>query len=125
MPRTSIPSASIITPLGPYPSLPVSALALDLTWQAADSSNLNQFAMGQGKYILLARNVHATTPFTVTLTSAADEYKRTGDITTYSIAAGKQIAFLVDKSAGWLQSDGMFYLAASGASIEFCILKLT
>lgn len=125
MPRTSIPSASIITPLGPYPSLPVSALALDLTWQAADSTNLNQFPLGQGKYIILARNVHASSPFTLTLTSAADEYKRTGDITTYSIAAGKQIAFLVDKISGWVQSDGMFYLTGSAASIELCILKLT
>lgn len=125
MPRTSIPSASIITPLGPYPSLPVAALALDLTWQAADTSNLNQFLLGQGKYIILARNVHATTPFTVTLTSAPDDFKRSGDISTYSIAAGKQIAFLVDKQAGWVQTDGMFYLQASGTSIEFCVLKLT
>lgn len=125
MPRTSIPSASIITPLGPYPTLPVAALALDLTWQAADTSNLNQFLLGQGKYIILARNTHATTSFTLTLTSAPDDFKRSGDITTYSIAAGKQIAFLVDKQAGWVQSDGMFYLAGSGASIEFCIIKLT
>ena len=125
MPRTTIPAAAIITPLGPYPTLPVSALALDLTWQAADSSNLNQFPLGQGKYIILARNVHASSAFTVTLTSAPDEYKRTGDIATYSIAAGKQIAFVVDKQAGWLQSDGMFYLTGSGASIEFCILKMT
>lgn len=124
MARTTIPAASIITPLGPYPTLPVSALALDLTWQAADASNSNQFALGQGKYIILARNVHATTPYTITLTSVADERKRTGDITTYSIAAGKQIAFLLDQQAGWVQSDGNFYLTGSNASVEFCILRL-
>ena len=124
MARTTIAAASIITPLGPYPTLPVSALALDLTFQAADSTNFNQFALGQGKYIVLARNVHATTPFTVTLTSAPDERKRTGDIATYSIAAGKQIAFLLDQQAGWVQTDGMFYLTGSAASIEFCIIKL-
>ncbi len=124
MPRTPLASSSIITPLGPYPTLPVSALALDLAWQAADPTNLNQFAMGQGKYIILARNVHATTGYTVTFTSAPDERKRTGDITTYALAAGKVMAFLVDQQAGWMQSDGMFYLTGSNASVEFCILRL-
>lgn len=125
MPRTDIPSASIIAPLGSYPTLPVSALALDLTWQAADVANKNQFALGQGKYIVLARNVHATTPYTITLTSSADERKRTGDITAYSIAAGKVAAFLLDQQAGWAQSDGKFYLEGSNASAEFCIIRLT
>lgn len=124
MGRTAIAAASIITPLGPYPTLPVSALALDLTWQAADAGNGNQFALGQGKYLILARNVHATTPYTITLTSIADERKRTGDITTYSIAATKQAAFLLDQQVGWAQTDGMFYLTGSNASIEFCIIKL-
>ncbi len=125
MPRTTIPAASIITPLGPYPTLPVSALALDLTWQAADTANLNQFPLGQGKYFILARNVHATTPFTLTLSSVADARRRTGDITAYSIAAGKQAAFLLDNQEGWLQPDGNFYLAGSDVSIQFCILRLT
>jgi hypothetical protein len=105
--------------------LPVSALALDLAWQAADSTNGNQFLLGQGKYIILARNVHATTAFTFTLTSSADERKRTGDITTYSLAAGKVAAFLLDQQAGWVQTDGMFYFIASAVSIEFCIIKLS
>lgn len=125
MPRTALPSASIITPLGPYPTLPVSALALDLAWQAADVANGNQFAMGTGKYLVLARNVHATTGYTVTFTSSADERKRTGDITTYALAATKQLAFLVDQQAGWVQGDGNFYLSGSNASIEFCIIRLT
>jgi hypothetical protein len=124
MPRTTIPVASIITPLGPYPTLPVAALSLDLTWQASDVASFNQFVPGQGKYIILARNVHATTPFTVTFTSVADERKRTGDITTYSIAATKQIAFLLDQSAGWVQTDLNFYMAGSDVSIQFCILKV-
>ena len=124
MGRTAIAAGSIITPLGPYPTLPVGALALDLTWQAADAGNGNQFSLGQGKYLILARNVHATTPYTITFTSVADERKRTGDITTYSIAATKQAAFLLDQQVGWAQTDGMFYLTGSNASIEFCILKL-
>lgn len=124
MARTSIPAASILTPVGPYPTLPVSALALDLTWQAADVANANQFALGQGKYLILVRNTSAATPYTVTLTSAADARRRTGDITAYTIANGKQIAFLLDQQEGWAQTDGMFYLAGSNAAIEFCIIKL-
>lgn len=125
MPRTTIPAASIITPVGPYPTLPPAALSLDLAWQAADPTNFNQFAMGTGKYLILARNVHATIGYTVTLTSIADERRRTGDITTYALAALKQLAFLVDQQAGWLQTDGMFYLTGSNASVEFCIIRLT
>lgn len=125
MPRTTIPAASIITPVGPYPTLPVTALALDLVWQAADPTNFNQFALGTGKYLILARNVHAATPYTVTFTSIADERRRTGDITTYALAQTKQMAFLVDQQAGWLQTDGMFYLTGSNASVEFCIIRLT
>jgi hypothetical protein len=123
MARTTIPAASIITPLGPYPSLPVAALSLDLAFQASDATNGNQFALGAGKYLLLARNT-AGGAGTITLTSAPDTFKRTGDITTYSIAAGKQIAFALDQQAGWIQSDGNFYMTGSATTIEWCILRL-
>ena len=124
MARTTIPTASITSPVGPYPTLPVTALALDDVWQAADVGNGNQFALGQGKYQIRFRNVHATTPYTVTFTSAADAHRRTGDITTYALAAGKSGRFLVDQQEGWKQTDGMFYLAGSNASVEFCIDRL-
>lgn len=124
MPRTTIPAASIITPVGSYPTLPVTALALDLIWQAADPTNFNQFAFPQGKFVILARNVHATIGYTVTLTSAIDERRRTGDITTYALAATKQLAFFLDSTPGWIQTDGMFYLTGSNASVEFCIIKI-
>lgn len=122
MARTTIPAASIITPLGPYPTLPVSAGALALVWQASDTTNLNQFALGTGKYTILVRNT-AGAAGTVTFTSSADQQKRTGDITAYSIPAGAQMAFNLDQQLGWIQSDGMFYLQGSAATIEFCILR--
>lgn len=112
-----------ITPLGPYPTLPVSANALDLTWTAADTTNLNQFTLN-GAFLILARNVHATTAFTLTLTSTADSKKRTGDITTYSLQAGEVMGFLVNNSEGWKQSDGFFYLQGSDTNIQFAIIKL-
>ena len=125
MPRTTIAASSIITPLGPYPTLPVTALGLDLAWQAADPTNFNQFALGTGKFLILARNVHASIGYTVTFTSIADvPFKRSGDITTYAIGFGKVLAFVLDQQAGWIQTDGMFYLTGSNASVEFCILRL-
>ena len=124
MPRTTIAASSIITPLGPHPTLPVTALGLDLAWQAADPTNFNQFALGTGKFLILARNVHASIGYTVTFTSIADHLKRTGDITTYALAFGKVMAFMVDLQVGWIQTDGMFYMTGSNASVEFCILRL-
>lgn len=112
-----------VTPLGPYPTLPVSATTLDLTWTAADTSLFNSFLL-QGPAIILVRNVHASSPFTFTLTSAPDTRGRTGDVTTYSLAAGKVSAFYLNSTAGWLQSDGYFYLAGSDVSIQFCIVRL-
>lgn len=125
MPRTTIAASSILTPVGPFPILPVGALSLDLAWQAADVANLNQFSMGTGKYMLLARNVHASIGYTVTLTSAPDERRRTGDITAYALAFGKVMAYLLDQQAGWIQSDGMLYFAGSNASVQFCVIRIT
>lgn len=112
-----------ITPLGPYPSLPVSANALDLTWTAADVSNKNQINFN-GPKLILARNSHATTAYTVTLTSKADNRNRTGDVTTYSLEAGDVMAFKIDSAEGWQQSDGYLYLEASNASVLFAIINL-
>lgn len=107
---------------GPYPSLPVSANSLDVTFAAADTANHNQF-VPSGDDVLLAWNSDPTNPYTFTLTSAADEKNRTGDITTYSLAAGEIAAFRV-KLPGWRQSDGYVYLTASNAAIKFAVLKL-
>ena len=120
MARTSLtPNA----PLGPYPSLPPSANALDLTWTAADTVNKNQFNFN-GPKLILARNSHAVTAYTVTLTSKVDNRNRTGDITSYSLDAGDVMAFKIDSSEGWQQSDGYVYLEANNASVLFAIINL-
>jgi hypothetical protein len=63
------------------------------------------------------------TPYTFTVTSAPDPQGRTGDIPTYSIAAGVISAFRV-KTLGWVQSDGKVYLQGSNASLKFAIAAL-
>jgi hypothetical protein len=110
------------TPLGPYPTLQPAADSLDLTMTAADVANGNQFVL-DGTSLLLIHNSGAS-PYTVTLTSIADPQNRTGDITAYSLAAGDYACFKIDQVAGWRQSDGNFYLAASNAAVKFGIIRL-
>lgn len=108
-------------PLGAYPTLPVAANALDLTETAADAANKNQFApSGDDLVIIHNTDVGAQT---VTFTSVVDEFKRTGDITTYSVGAGEIAAFRF-KIPGWTQSDGYVYIEASDAGIKFAVIQL-
>lgn len=119
MARTTITRT---TPLGPYPSLPVAALALDVTMTAADTSNLNQILL-DGPMIVLVQNT-AGVSGTVTLTSSADPQNRTGDIPTYTVAAGGIAAFKIDQVAGWKQSDGFLYLQASATTMKLGAIRL-
>lgn len=118
MGRTTLTRTTL---LGPYPTLPVSANALDVTMTAADVANDNQFVL-DGPCIIIAHNTDVGAQ-TITLTSVADAQNRTGDITTYSIGAGEIAAFHVGKTGGWVQSDGYMYLEASDAGVEIGILR--
>lgn len=108
--------------VGPYPTLQPAALSLDLNFQACDASNKNQFTPSADDLILVW-NTHATNPYTFTVTSAPDALNRTGDITTYAVAAGVISAFRV-KTLGWVQSDGKVYLEGSNASVKFAVVSL-
>jgi|SRR5688572_19967878 len=108
------------TPVGPYPTLPVAANSLDVTFTAADTTNFEQF-LADGKNLVLVRNTHATNPGTVTFTSSADPQGRTGDITTYSLGAGEVMAFLF-KRPGWMQSDLYIYMQASATTMQYAVL---
>lgn len=120
MSKTALTPISI---LGPYPVLPVSASALDLTMTAADVSNGNNF-VSTGKEILIVQNTD-TGAHTITLGSAPDSLGRSGDITAYSIAAGKISAFnFTGLNGGWKQSDGTISVNANDVSIKFAVLRL-
>lgn len=120
MPRTAITPASAV---GPYPSLPLSANALDITFTAADVANKNSISFGSAAEMLILMHNGGASPYTVTITSVADELGRTGDIETYSLAAGEYAAFRVQRP-GWVQSDGALYLEASNASVELAAIRL-
>ena len=108
-------------PLGPYPTLPVAANALDLTETAADATNKEQF-VPSGDDLVIVHNTGAS-PYTVTFTSMADDKNRTGDISAYSVGAGEIAAFRF-KKPGWMQSDGRVYMEASNAAMKYAVLQL-
>jgi hypothetical protein len=120
MARTNI--AAVTPPLaGPgrtfFPALPVSAGTLTLAMTAADSSNGNFTAMTDGRLYLLCLNSDASA-HTVTITSVADGQNRTGDITSYSIAAGGLMMAGPFTTLGWTNPAspgpaGLWYTANS------------
>lgn len=110
------------TPLGPYPALPVAADSMDVVMTGADITNSNQILL-DGPMIVLAQNTDASAR-TVTLTSSPDPQNRSGDITSYSIAADEIAAFKIDQISGWRQSDGFLYLAANNALVKLGAIRL-
>jgi len=53
-----------------------------------------------------------------------DQQGRTGDITTYSLAAGAIVALGPFQTEGWRQSDGNLYAVASHIDVKFSVLYL-
>ena len=108
-----------------YPALQPAANSLDVAFTPAGAD----FADGAGfpltgKEIVIVHNANAAAK-TVTVTSVIDAFKRTGDITTYSIGIGEYAVLPQFQLAGWQQADGKLYLAASAADVEFLVLRLT
>lgn len=118
MPRTAL---TVQTLKGPHPGT-VAADALDIVWTAADDANLNDF-LYTGREIILVRNDNVGAQ-TITLTSKLSSLQRLGTVLDYSLAAGEYAAFWAGDIAGWLQSDGKFYLEASANDVFFAILRL-
>lgn len=115
-----------ITPVGPYPTLPVAANALDLTFTAADVSGdpIKEQFVPSGKDLLLVWNKHATLARTFTITSKADDRNRTGDIAAFSLGVGEIAAFYFKDQVGWRQNDGFVYIEGESADIFFCVLQV-
>lgn len=117
MPRANLDKTVVV---GPYP-ISVAANSLDLNFQVADPSNLNQFSPG-GDDLILAWNTGGSS-HTFQATSAPDQLNRTGDLAAYTVGAGEIAAFRV-KTLGWVQPDGKVYLQANHAEMKFAILAL-
>jgi hypothetical protein len=107
-----------------YPVLPITANALDFAFTAAgaDFAEGASFPMTE-KEVLIVHNGNVGAQ-TITITSVADPYARTGNITTYSLGAGEYAVFPQFQKAGWMQTDGNLYFAASATDVEFAVLRL-
>ena len=90
-------------------------------WDAADTANKNEFLL-TGREILLIKSADVAEQ-DVIITSVADRYGRTGDLTVaVDIDAEVALAFL--SREGWMQPDGMLYLECSVATLSFAVLRL-
>ena len=108
---------TVTTGTSPYPTT-----GAILTFTAADTTNFERFVL-TGTEVVLVWNTGAS-PYTYTVTSTADPQGRTGDITTYSIAAGGLAAFGPFTTDGWRQTDGNLYAVASHIDVKFTVLYL-
>ena len=106
---------------GKYPGS-IGAGAADFTWTLADIVDKNSFPC-TGREILLVRNDDVS-PQTVTINSVADPYKRTQDITAYSLAAADYAFFGPFPVVGWRQADGHVYFEASDVDVFFAVVRL-
>jgi len=107
----------------PFAAITAGSATLAMT---AASAGADVFAC-TGRDLVLAQNTHASIAYTVAVTSIADEKNRTGDITTYSLAAGEIAMFGVGltNSPGWKNaSTGQITITASNAAVKIAILTL-
>ena len=109
------------TPKGPYPGT-VGAGDLAITWAAGDAVNFNDIA-ATGRELLLVRNDNIAAQ-TFSIISSADPFKRTGDITDYSVPASGYAAFLLGALIGWIQTDRKFHINPSSVDLNFAILRI-
>lgn len=114
MPRQSLNKSAAP---GAYPTA-----ALPVTMTAADSVNGSQFAL-TGREVVVIQNAGASTR-TYTVSSVADPYGRSADITSASIAAGAILVLGPLALSGWQQIDGNLYLSASHAEVKIGIIQL-
>jgi hypothetical protein len=120
MARTAITAQTLTSPY--YPVLPLGAGTADLTETAVDDPTDRQTTLIDGKTVILAHNTDVGA-HTITFTSVADSFNRTGDITAYSIAAGKIARFGPFKSSGWATS-GQLLIDVSDPLVRLAVVTL-
>jgi len=124
----SVPAAfavrTDITPVSPKnPNSTISANSADVVSVSADAANGMAVPL-TGRELVYARNTGAGAR-TITITSVADDFGRTGDISAYSLAAGEECLFGPFTTKGWQQSaDGKLYLTAEHAEVKLLVIKI-
>jgi hypothetical protein len=120
MAQTPITTQSVT---GPYSATPVTALALNIAFVAADVANGNCFASDSGGDILIAWNSDTSTHH-LTITSQPDNpYLRTGDVTAYALGAGLFAMWDFSNFSGWVDLFNKVYFSADSATVKFAIIQ--
>jgi hypothetical protein len=127
MPPTQIPTQAV---QGPYPTLPVTPTSLDLVFTAADIANGNFFVANPvtslpvgnigGDVLLVWNNTAGALAFSI---SSQPLNGRTGDVTSYTIAANTISAFKFSSLAGWTDANGNVFISSPSASVLFAITQ--
>lgn len=91
------------------------------TFETHDIANENAFQLS-GREILLIKSTDAGSQ-DVVITSVADSYGRTQDLTV-TVGAAETVALAFLDRSGWMQSDGMLYLDCTVATIAYAVLRL-
>jgi hypothetical protein len=120
MARTAILPTALISPY--YPSLPLIAASADLLETAIDDPTDRETTLVDKKTVVLAHNTD-TVARTITISSVPDTLNRVGDITAYSIAAGKIARFGPFNTVGWASS-GKLNIDVSSPLVRLSVLTL-
>lgn len=121
MARTNIvPQVNV--PIGAYPALPLAAGFADIGWTSNTDPTDRSTALVDKKTMVLAYNSD-TVAHTVTFTSAVDPNNRKGDITGYSIAAGKVACFGPFQNTGW-QVGGLLLIDVNDPKVGLAVITL-
>lgn len=105
---------------GAYPSLPLGVGSRVLSEQVADPTNFQYTPLVDGKTVVIVHNTD-TGAHTVSFTSVPDALNRSGDITSYSVAAGVIAIFGPFKLAGW-SNGGQLWFQANDATVKFAVI---
>jgi hypothetical protein len=119
MARTAITPQTL---LGAYPTLPIASGGADLEFTANTDPTDRSTTIVENKTIVLCYNTDVA-PQTVTINSAPDTFNREGDISAYSLAAGKVAVFGPFKAAGWANA-GVLEIDVSDPKLEIAVITL-
>jgi hypothetical protein len=119
MSRTTVAAQ---TTAGAYPVLPYGAAAADFSLTANDGATDLTTPLVDGKTMIIAYNSDSGA-HTITINSVADQFNRTGDVSAYSIGAGKIARFGPFRTVGWGNA-GALTFDLSDPKIRVAVLTL-
>ena len=120
MPRTAL-AAGQIHLVASAQHITIGAGDQEMGFAASDTANGNEFEPS-GKDMLFALNVNAGAQ-TITVTLVADEYGRAGAVTTYSLAAQYDVAWIGILDGAYNSSD-LVLVDTSSDDIHLAVLRL-